>query len=287
MKNIMKTLTTLALLIVAVFGAIPAHAATTTYSTIISAAVNTTQTCFNVASTTNMQASGALSGPGGTPQEWDLWFDGEFTKINSVNTTANQVCVMRGKSPTRAGTHALGSIVFYGPAGKVPFILGSPDVNNPGPATQTGGQFGTCVSTNYAFLPLVDVTDGSVWNCITDSGSVQRWIVYAFRQWTTGHPVTNISDAAYTATLADEFINFVGLTAGRTVTLPAITGIVGKTMIIKNGTQNGSTITVASTASQGVGSPGNATNTTNASQGAVLRLFSYVTAAGGWSWATW
>lgn len=270
-------------------------AQTSTYSTITTAAINTTQTCFVLAATTSMQASGAASGPGGQPQEWDLWFDGEWAKINTVNTTSNQVCVMRGKSPTRAGPHATASIVFYGPAGKTPFVVSAPDQNSPG-VVNLDGQFGSCVSTNYTFLPLINVTNGSIYNCLptlaqgalgtVGTNSYGKWVVYGFRQWTTGHPVTMVNDAAYTATLADEFIIVERLTAARTITFPAITGIQGKAYVIINNTENGNLITLAPSASQLMATSTSITLSPSVNNNRI-RLISVPTSAGGWAYATW
>ena len=283
MKN--KTITLIALLVLALaFSSAPAFAQTTTYQTITSAALNSTQTCFIVASTTSMSASGALTGPGGTPQEWDMFVDGEFMKINTVNTTSNQVCVQRGKSPTRAGAHATASIVFYGPAGLVPFIVGPPLTTTPGPATP-GGAFGSCVSTQFQFLPLINVADGSIWNCLT-TGRGAQWVSYNFRQWTSGHPVVNIIDLAYTATLADEFIDYTSLTATRILTLPAITGVRGKTMVVLNDATGTSAITITPSANQTIGA-GAATTISSTNAGTVTRLISRISSTGAWGWATW
>lgn len=284
MKNIMKTLIIALVLVVAAASAIPAEAQTSTYSTVTSAAVNTTQLCFLVASTTNMQASGAASGPGGTPQEWDLYFDGEFAKINSVNTTSNQVCVTRGKAPTRAGKHPTAALVFFGPAGAVPFIYSAPLVNIPGPPDNRGA-FGSCDPTQFSFLPLINVQDGSIWSCLTSARGA-RWESYSFRMWATGHPVVSIIDAAYTATLADEFINYNSLTTTRILTLPAITGVLGKTLVVLNGGSTSQTITITPVNGQTIGQAAVATLAL-AGVGNVTRLISVLSSTGAWVWATW
>jgi hypothetical protein len=260
------------------------QAQTATYQTVTSAALTQNATCFTVASTTSMHASGDITGPNNTPQEWDAFVDGEWMKINTLNTTTNQMCVQRGKSPTRAGVHATGSIVFVGPAGPSPFVLGAPVTNVPGP-TDDKGQFGTCTSTNYLYLPLINVTNGSVLNCLT-SARGGKWINYSFKQWTSGHPTTNIVDAAYTATLADEFINYNSLTNTRILTLPSITGVLGKTIVVVNGGLTSQTITITPVNNQTIG-PAAATTLALAGPGNVSRLVSVLSSTGAYVWATW
>jgi hypothetical protein len=141
------------------------------------------------------------------------------------------------------------------------------------------------VSTQFQFLPLINVSDGSIWNCLTSARGA-KWESYSFRNWTSGHPVVTIVDAVYTATLADEFINYNSITTTRVLTLPAITGVVGKTIVVLNDGTASNTITITPVNGQTIG-PAAATTLALAGPGNVARLISVLNGTGTWSWETW
>lgn len=283
------TLKALALVSLLVVAAIPSMAQTATTQTILAAAMSSgnpgSSGCFSVASATGFSASTQTA-------TYYSWVDGELIKNNSVSGTT--ICGTRGYIKTRSTPHPTASVVFTGQAGLSANGIGYPFTSNsPYPGT-------SCTATQYGYLPIINYTDGSISNCLpivgstavgtVNAGAYSRWITYSFNQWAYGHPVTTIVDAAYTATLADEFLIMSRLTSARTITLPPITGVLGKTMIIKNNTESALTITVAASANQGVGTTGSNTVVVNASAaglGNVLRVVSVATSAGGWSWATW
>ena len=283
----MKTIKTLLfglLLLIGLGGQLSAQTATT--QTINTVAISATAAQITVASTTGFSATTF-------GQEYDMWVDGELMQVNSVNTTTGVIGVSRGRSPTRAGAHPTASLVFFGLVGGTTATGGrSPFINqNPAPGA-------TCLSTTFAYLPLINPADGTISNCLATVGTAAlgtmgtnaygRWISYNFRQWSYGHPTTHVVDANYTATLADEFIIISRLTAARTITFPAITGVAGKTYVVINNTEGPSIVTLAGTANQGVGTTAGGTVTLSPSlNNNRVRLVSVATSAGGWSYATW
>lgn len=294
MNNIMNTLKTLSLVLALVLlSVLGAEAQTATTQTILSAAVSSgnpgSNGCITVASTTGFSASTQT-------QTYYAWFDGELMKVQTVNTSSGAVCGTRGYIKTRSTAHPTAAVVFFGLAGASSDGIGYPfTANSPNPGA-------SCTATKFGYLPIINYTDGTLWNCLpvpaTGTGTSQtiqynKWIAFNFMQWSYGHPTVNVNDAAYTATLADEFVIMTRLTAARTITLPPITGVLGKTMIVKNNTENALVITVSASAGQGVGTAGaNSITVCNSTQcnsgnGNVGRFVSVATSAGGWSWATW
>lgn len=281
MKNKLKVLAILSVIVALCGMPTPAAAQTTTYQTVLSAALTASATNMTVASTTNMQATGAASGPGGQMQTWYAWVDGELVDIRSINTTTNVVQIVRGKSPTRGTAHATASVVFFGPTGNTVRTGGTSPFTN---QDLTPGS--TCTATQFTFLPILAVNSGNLFNCLSNATGRNRWISYNFQQWAFGHPVVPVVDAAYTATLADEFITYVSLTSTRILTLPGITGVVGKTIIVTTNGTGTSSITITPQFNQTIGAGLSATLTqTNA--GSVTRLISIINATGGYVWGTW
>lgn len=259
-----------------------AFAQTATYTTVLSAALNGTQTNVTVASMTNMVASSQTVTS-------LLFCDGELMKINAINTTTLVATVQRGYDITRApappitGTHPSGSQCWYGVGGTGGGGTGGPFI------TQRPQPGVTCDPTNYPFLPLINIAENSLSYCnpwsVNSSGTkTYRWAtnnIGGMFSWS--HPLTSVYDAAYTAILSDEFIRMAHMTAGRTVTLPAITGIVGKVVIVKHDA-NAQTLTVAATAGQFVTTVG--TTSTTASAGGTIKLMSVQSTTGAWGWMT-
>lgn len=198
----------------------------TTQTTLNGAITSTTGTTFVVASVTGFSASTQT-------QEYDLFVDGEFMKVQAVNTTAVSVTVTRAIRGTRATTHPTGALVWFGVAGSLgPFVNQTP---YPGSA---------CTATQYTRLPLVNWQSGEISYC---TGSV--WNSWGTnRQSIDRVPYTGVADTAYTAKLTDYIIAYTSLSAARTVTLPAATGLIGKVIIIRNeSTIASNTIWVTST----------------------------------------
>lgn len=239
--------------------AVSGFAQTATTQTVLSAAIaNANVTTITVASATGITASTQS-------QDYNVWVDGELMKVLGVSGTT--LTVRRGVA-SRATSHPTGSVLFFGPAGAAPFVS-----QDPTPGTN-------CTATAFQFLPLVNVSNGNV---ITCTGS--RWHTLNFRQWQYGHPVTIITDAAYTATLADEFIVYQKATTGRTVTLPAITGIIGKVYTIAQPLSTAQTITIQGSAGQLFGTSPTAASITMTNT--PTRVMSVLLGTATWGWITW
>jgi len=114
-------------------------------------------------------------------------------------------------------------------------------------------------------------------------GNGSRWNGVSLAKNTATHSVTVIVDANYTALLADEFIVFNKTTSGRTVTLPAITGIEGKTYVISQPVNQTQTITIQGTSAQLFGSNGTASITMTVTPTRVVSVLMGTV----WAWVTW
>src|SRR5436309_149057 len=222
MKTFLKTTVAAIALMIAV--AVSGQAQTATTQTITSAAMTATQTTITVASSTGFTASSGT-------QSYNAWVDGELVKLLSQVGTSTTWNVTRGLSPTRGIAHPTASLVFVGPAVATgPFVM-----QDPFPGT-------SCTPTNFQYLPLINVRNNTLWNCIsttvsgglaaTGGGNGSRWNGVSLTKNTTTHPTTVIADANYTALLADEFIIFNRTASGRTETLPGITRDEGKAQVV-------------------------------------------------------
>ncbi len=263
MKTIMKTLS---LIIVLAVMAVSAQAQTVTTQTITSSATPAGGNCINVASASGFSASTQA-------QTYLAWFDGELMKVNTIVGTS--ICGTRGYLKTRQVAHATAVMVFFGPSGGTtgPFTAISPV---PGSA---------CTSTQQQHLPQINYTDGTFYNCQTTArGGV--WTGFNYQKFAFDEPIINIVDSNYTAVLADKYINYNSITTGRTLTLPAITGITGKVYVITNGATGNGAITVSPSAAQTFG-PSGATSATVTAVGGALRLISATNTSGGYYWLTW
>lgn len=271
MKNNMKN-TLFLILAVVVALAIPlgAQAQTATTQTILSAAITSPNaTSIVVGSTTGITASSQTS-------NFACWTDGEFMRVTGVNTTSLVLTVTRGYQTTRATTHATQSIMWCGVMGGSANGIGYPFTNS----SPVPGE--VCTSTQYGNLPIINYQTGDWSNCLTSARGGQ-WVTYSYKLWTSGHPVVNVPNTAYTATLADEYVIYSSMSTGRTATLPTATGITGKVMVVKHNAQS-QTLTVAVPSGNFLGTPG--TTSISLTAGQTTKLISIQAFSGAWGWAT-
>lgn len=232
MKNTIRLLI-MALVAVALFAA-PTYAQTATTQTALSSAVTTTNgTTFSLVS-----ASGFLASATGV--NYFAYVDQELTSIRSVDSTNNTITVTRGVDGT-ASRHVSGSIVTFGVIGAVNRASGD-----------TSGVFvkadpiGGCTRGTQGFTIVVNLSTHRYFNCNSTSG---RWVKsdYTPGDGSSFQSVVNPGDAAYTATLLDRYIDYTSASVARTVTLPSVTNLYGKTLTISNFTSGTfQTITIAS-----------------------------------------
>src|SRR5438094_465726 len=254
--------------------AVSGFSQTATTQTITSAAMTATQTTITVASSTGFTASSGT-------QSFNAWVGGAMVQLASQAGSSTTWNGTRGLSPTRGIAHPTASLVFVGPAVATgPFVM-----QDPFPGT-------SCTPTSFQYLPLINVRNNTLWNCISTTvsggagaaggGNGSRWNGVSLTKNTTTHPVTVIADANYSALLADEFIVFNKTTTGRTVTLPAITGIEGKTYVISQPLNTTQTITISGTSAQLFGSNGTTTITMTTTPTRVVSVLFGTT----WGWVT-
>lgn len=258
--------------------AVPLQAQTTTTSTVLGAAItSTTQTQVSVASATGITASTASA-------QRFIYVNRELMQVRSISGTT--LTVIRGVGGTVATTHFANTVVFYG----------APGAFNGGTGN-TRGVFlasdprGSCTPSGNEFLPVINPDTGNIFTCTSlnskihnnpvgatgGEAAVFQWQAINLLPISASVPYRSITNAAYTASLADYFIDYNSMTAGRTVTLPAVTGIYGKVMVIKHSAQSFD-VTVAAPVGQYVLTVGTASTTL--SSGMSLRLISV---GGGWA----
>jgi hypothetical protein len=278
-----KTLSLLLVLVALFVMAPPSFAQTATYQTITSAAMNDSIGTVTLASMSNMVASSQ----GVTSL---MFCDGEAFKINAINTTSLVANVTRGYDVTNASAHASNVVCFYGTQGgqgQNQLFVTQDKSGFGGNADKAPISGSACTRTNYAFLPLVNIQNNSLIDCVNtlsaNSGtSAGRWRATSLAMFTGAHPLTS-TGATYSITMADEFVR-LGIPASVTFTLPPVTGITGKVVVVKHDAASG-TLTIATPASQFVTTVGNTSTTLSA--GGALRLVSVQSSSGAWGWATW
>lgn len=182
---------------------------TTTLSNAIS---DTTGQLVVVASTTGITA------PGTGSNLTLIWVDNELMRVTSVNTTTGALTVTRGQQGTFATTHASGATVYLGP----PRVFINTD------------RWGSCTSTNEPYLPLLNVRNGYVWNCINS-----QWAAQNFSPTGDRLPRVSIAGTAYTILPTDYVVALwttIGSTVGaKTFTLPTVTPtLLGKVIYVKD-----------------------------------------------------
>ena len=228
---------------------LPAYAQTSVTTTILSTAATESSTVMVVASATSITANQSV-----------LYIDREAMRVIAVSGTS--ISVRRGTDGTKAVAHRINSLIWVGATPDV-FVQADPS----GACTQ---------STDQAYQPLINTLNGNIWNCqnvfsnvdavgstgstLAPTASLTNGIWSRVNDIGTGFslPYRTVANAAYTASYGDFVIDYNSATAGRTVTLPAITGVYGKVYVIKNNVNN-QNITVATTASQWIVTVGTTT----------------------------
>lgn len=265
----MKKVFAIAMLLAGLLSVQPALAQTTINATTLGAAIT------DVGDTGIINLVSIGSGATAVLANQTLFIDGEAMRVQVTPTAAARVQVARHTNGTRGQTHVIGSIVYYGP--NQAFVSGT-----------SGVQFyqGSCTSSNYLYLPVIDTVNATIGNCL-DS----RW------SWTKITAPAGISvphhavTGAYTVKITDYIIGFSALAAAATVTLPAADGLPGKVYIVRNESAV-SSITIWVTAGDNIdgsasskaiwGTGTSATSPLSGVPSGVMRFYSNGTA-----WFTW
>lgn len=218
------------LVVAALVGFAPsASAQTALTSTRLAAAVTTgAQRVFSVSSASGIAAGG-----------W-LYVDLELVAVQSVSGTLITVRRGLGEGATSGVPHANGATVYVIPAGTAA-----------GQAFVQVDPSGTCVSSNYPYLPLINTKNGLIWDCATmetpgsnTTGTSQyHWIAFGEALAHTAVPRSVVAGVAYTIKLSDYIVALTttGTGAGQAVsvavqtwTLPNAAGHYGKLLILKD-----------------------------------------------------
>lgn len=235
------SITLLALLLTA--GSAFAQTALTT-TTFSAAVADTSSTGVSITSTTGITA------PGTGANLTYLWADWELMQVRTVNTTTSTLSVIRGASGTRASPHNTNTLVYVIPALAAQTNLTTVD------------QSGTCTASTYQYLPIINIRNGNIWNClITTSGNIwQGGSLVPVREL---NPRAVTAAAAYTMLPTDTIVSLSTIlgtgAAAKSVVLPSHVGLAGKiiyivdesggisgtTSIILVGTINGTNSSVA------------------------------------------
>lgn len=151
----MKAFSTLLIMALLVgLSAVPLAAQTTLNNTTLAAGATASQTTVSVASASTLAINQLIVVPNYPP---------EAMLITAISGTT--ISVMRGSNGTQARAHVVNTRVFTGTANR--FKQGPPS------PTITTSNFGanTCRTTDFDFLPWVDIVSGIVWTCDKSGGA--------------------------------------------------------------------------------------------------------------------
>ena len=183
-----------------------------------------------------------------------LYIAGEQMQIQAVNTTSNVATVKRAIRGL-AMPHLATEVVWFGTPGTWTSNNGN-----------TSGVFvgntpvGRCTRAGDQFLPVINPNTGDISDCILSppvgtptaaNGTVARWSSFNITQQVQARPYKKLAVSAttYTALLSDQTIGY-NTNVNGTITLPALTGFVGKEYFIQQEITGTQSLTIATSAGQ-------------------------------------
>ena len=234
MKNTIRLFVILAMIMAMMPQGLFAQTATTRTS--LSAAI----TSANATSMTVLSATGFTASTQSVGQY--AYMDKEAVLITSV--AALVIGIRRGQLGTVATPHLSTAFVWAGP--RDVFISAEPS--------------GRCTRANETYLPQVHTVTGNVYDCIlgpsaatgvTTQNTTSYWTNVNFLPESKALPYKKLrpETTAYTALVTDEIIGFNTNVAG-TITLPAPTGLFGKTYLVQLEITGTVSVTIATSAGQ-------------------------------------
>ncbi len=226
MRNF-KIVAILALLL-AVFTS-PLHAATTTSTTLLTAAINASSSVTSLFVT---------SSSGMTANQTGIFIDQEYMLVNGVPSSTN-ITVLRGQAGTKVMAHPSNAVIWLGPTG------------NSGPFIAID-KTGRCTPANELYLPQINTINGKIYNCIlSTTATTASWSNTNFTQIGTALPYKKMAVTAttYTALASDYIIGYNSNVSG-TITLPALTGLIGKQYIVQIEVTGTQSVTLATSSGQ-------------------------------------
>lgn len=227
MEFLKKTIVVLALLLACV--ASPLQAQQTTTTTLLTSAINGLSSTVILAVTSSSSMTANQTG---------FMVDQEYMLVTSVLSTTS-VRVLRAQSGTKAMAHSANAVIWFG-------------------ITGTGGPFisvdktGQCTPANEPWLPQINTQNGNIYHCIlSTTGTTSNWSKTNFVQAGTALPYKKLAVTAttYTALASDYIIGYNTNVAG-TITLPALTGLIGKQYIVQIEVTGTQSVTIATSAGQ-------------------------------------
>lgn len=260
-----KTLKVLLFLILTLAMSSGLQAQTAAVQTSLSAAVGagSRNNIISVVSATSFVASTAST------QSFVYFNDGSREVAQVVSISSTNITLRRAQKGF-ATAHAAGTIVYFG--GNATFDTISGNVGG-GPGNPTVGSaaalpstfvavdpVGKCTRANNAFLPVVNPNTGDISDCIVSpplsaptsaASTTGTWFSYNPYQTANARPYKKlaVTVTTYTAQPSDSQIGYNTNVAG-TITIPALTGWVGKEYFINieiTGTQS---LTIATSSGQ-------------------------------------
>jgi hypothetical protein len=211
MKTLLRAFIVLALL----FGMAPAvYAQNSVANTTLSAAVADPTVTPPANVVTVASATCANCSTGAIVAGTVVFVDREAMIVTAVSSTT--LTVRRGQLGTRAQAHPSGAIVY----------LGSPD------DFDVKDNTGACTSTQQQILPHINILNANIQVCDATSGLWRGVDLNADAAGGTWGRTPVAGTAAYTILPTDYIIGITTMTAARTFTLPAATGLAGKTYVI-------------------------------------------------------
>lgn len=262
MKTLLKTLLFSVALALMLGAPEIVQAQTATTNTYLSAALTagTQYTLISLGSVTGITASTASN------QYFGYMF-GEQVEIRAVNSTANTVTVRRAAKGVAVG-HPANEVFWYGgPASWNPNTgnVGGAGVTNP---VSSGSvipavfvpvtPYGVCTRTSNAYLPVINATTGEIADCILSStNTTGEWSIVNLQQISYAVPYKKLKSSCaagnlcttYTLLPADHTVGYVTAANG-TITIPALTGVVGKSYRIQIETTGSHSVTIATSSGQ-------------------------------------
>lgn len=240
--NKMKNLAVLALLFLGM--AVSSFAQTTTTRIFLGAAItDTISTQITVSSTTGIISTDAQTS---TSPAWAIEVDTEWMQVRTVVNSTTLIVSGRGQGGTKAEQHLINALVWAGPRG-----AGGPFSNTDGTVAMPAP--GRCTRASLAFQPVINVINGTAWECIlgvTSAGvaaTTSNWSGVNFVQSVSGsrpYKKLPIASTTYTALATDYIIGYNTGVSG-TITLPILTGAIGKEYVIQQEVTGAISLTIA------------------------------------------
>lgn len=263
MKTLLKTLLfSVALVLLVSPPNVEAQTATT--KTYLSSALSggTNNVTIALGSTTGISAST-------TTNKYFGYLHGEQVAITAVNSTANTVTVRRAQTGA-AIPHPANEVFWFGAPGNFNPNTGnvtSAGVVNP---TSTGTALagvmlsttptGACTRASNLYLPVINVNNGDVVDCILSStNTVSEWTVVNTQQVAYAVPYKKLKGTGcaagdlcttYTLLFADHTVGYNTTTSNGTITVPATTGVPGKNYRIQIESTGTQSVTIATSSGQ-------------------------------------